>query len=170
MREVYTVDAIRIPVGRMGGTLKSTQAHEMEGLMCKALVERTSLTPELIEGVIIAQVKRNTVASDIAWVCVLMAGPREEIPVYMPMVQCDSLLQLVNCTASNIRCGDVDVVVAGDAEVISATHSELWNTRYDYGAGSNVLVDPIMEGIKRVQPQETYGTFGVGGAVENVAE
>ena len=29
MREVYIVDAVRTPVGRMGGTLKNTQAHEM---------------------------------------------------------------------------------------------------------------------------------------------
>ena len=31
MREVYIVDAVRTPVGRMGGTLKNTQAHEMGG-------------------------------------------------------------------------------------------------------------------------------------------
>ena len=36
MREVYIVDAVRTPVGRMGGTLKNTQAHEMGGLVCKA--------------------------------------------------------------------------------------------------------------------------------------
>ena len=41
MREVYIVDAVRTPVGRMGGTLKNTQAHEMGGLVCKALMERT---------------------------------------------------------------------------------------------------------------------------------
>ena len=37
MREVYIVDAVRTPVGRMGGTLKNTQAHEMGGLVCKAV-------------------------------------------------------------------------------------------------------------------------------------
>ena len=93
MREVYIVDAVRTPVGRMGGTLKNTQAHEMGGLVCKALMERTGLAPELVEEVVIAQVKQNAVASNIARVCALMAGFREEIPAYTLMMQCGSSLQ-----------------------------------------------------------------------------
>ena len=112
MREVYIVDAVRTPVGRMGGTLKNTQAHEMGGLVCKALMERTGLAPELVEEVVIAQVKQNAVASNIARVCALMAGFREEIPAYTLMMQCGSSLQSVNCAANDIRCGDVDVAVA----------------------------------------------------------
>ena len=106
MREVYIVDAVRTPVGRMGGTLKNTQAHEMGGLVCKALMERTGLAPELVEEVVIAQVKQNAVASNIARVCALMAGFREEIPAYTLMMQCGSSLQSVNCAANDIRCGD----------------------------------------------------------------
>ena len=143
MREVYIVDAVRTPVGRMGGTLKNTQAHEMGGLVCKALMERTGLAPELVEEVVIAQVKQNAVASNIARVCALMAGFREEIPAYTLMMQCGSSLQSVNCAANDIRCGDVDVAVAGGVEAMSATHFELWNARYGYGTGNNVLVDPI---------------------------
>ena len=170
MREVYIVDAVRTPVGRMGGTLKNTQAHEMGGLVCKALMERTGLAPELVEEVVIAQVKQNAVASNIARVCALMAGFREEIPAYTLMMQCGSSLQSVNCAANDIRCGDVDVAVAGGVEAMSATHFELWNARYGYGTGNNVLVDPIVEGAKRAQPQETYGVFGMGDTAENVAE
>ena len=140
MREVYIVDAVRTPVGRMGGTLKNTQAHEMGGLVCKALMERTGLAPELVEEVVIAQVKQNAVASNIARVCALMAGFREEIPAYTLMMQCGSSLQSVNCAANDIRCGDVDVAVAGGVEAMSATHFELWNARYGYGTGNNVLV------------------------------
>ena len=170
MREVYIVDAVRTPVGRMGGMLKNTQAHEMGGLVCKALMERTGLAPELVEEVVIAQVKQNAVASNIARVCALMAGFREEIPAYTLMMQCGSSLQSVNCAANDIRCGDVDVAVAGGVEAMSATHFELWNARYGYGTGNNVLVDPIVEGAKRAQPQETYGVFGMGDTAENVAE
>ena len=34
MREVYIVDAVRTPVGRMGGTLKNTQAPRDGGGWC----------------------------------------------------------------------------------------------------------------------------------------
>ncbi|MBD9276235.1 MAG: bifunctional pyr operon transcriptional regulator/uracil phosphoribosyltransferase PyrR [Akkermansia muciniphila] len=99
-----------------------------------------------------------------------MAGFREEIPAYTLMMQCGSSLPSVNCAANDIRCGDVDVAVAGGVEAMSATNFELWNARYGYGTGNNVLVDPIVEGAKRAQPQETYGVFGMGDTAENVAE
>ena len=62
------------------------------------------------------------------------------------------------------------MAVAGGVEAMSATHFELWNARYGDGTGNNVLVDPIVEGAKRAQPQETYGVFGMGDTAENVAE
>ena len=170
MREVYIVDAVRTPVGRMGGTLKNTQAHEMGALVCKALLERTGLPADKVEEVVIAQVKQNAVASNIARVCSLMAGIPEDVPSYTLMMQCGSSLQSVNCAANDIRCGDVDVAIAGGVEAMSATHFELWNARYGYNTGNNVIYDPIVEGARRAQPQDTYGAFGMGDTAENVAE
>lgn len=170
MREVYIVDAVRTPVGRMGGTLKTAQAHELGAVVCKALMERTGLDPRVVDEVVIAQVKQNAKASNIARVISLMAGFSEEIPAYTLMMQCGSSLQSVNCAANDIRCGDVDVAVAGGVEAMSDTHFELWNARYGYGTGNNALYDPIVEGARRAQPQETYGAFGMGDTAENVAE
>ena len=141
MREVYIVDAVRTPVGRMGGTLKNTQAHEMGGLVCKALMERTGLAPELVEEVVIAQVKQNAVASNIARVCALMAGFREEIPAYTLMMQCGSSLQSVNCAANDIRCGDVDVAVAGGVAANSVIRADL--ERACEKAGCRLYLPPL---------------------------
>ncbi|NCB62119.1 MAG: thiolase family protein [Clostridia bacterium] len=170
MREVYIVDAVRTPVGKMGGTLKTTQAHEMGALVCKALLDRTGLSPELVEEVVIAQVKQNAVASNIARVCSLAAGIPESASAYTVMMQCGSSLQSVYSAANDIRCGDVDVAIAGGVEAMSATHFELWSARYGYGTGNNAIIDPIVEGAKRAQPQDKYGVFGMGDTAENVAE
>lgn len=170
MREVYIVDAVRTPVGRMGGTLKTAQAHDLGALVCKALMERTGLSPEVVEEVVIAQVKQNAKASNIARVISLMAGFPQDIPAYTLMMQCGSSLQSVHCAANDIRCGDADVVVAGGVEAMSDTHFELWNARYGYGTGNNTIYDPIVEGARRAQPQDAYGAFGMGDTAENVAE
>ena len=170
MREVYIVDAVRTPVGRMGGTLKTAQAHDLGALVCKALMERTGLSPEVVEEVVIAQVKQNAKASNIARVISLMAGFPQDIPAYTLMMQCGSSLQSVHCAANDIRCGDADVVVAGGVEAMSDTHFELWNARYGYGTGNNAIYDPIVEGARRAQPQDAYGAFGMGDTAENVAE
>jgi len=170
MNEVYIVDAVRTPVGRMGGTLKTAQAHELGALVCKALIERTGLASEAVEEVVIAQVKQNAKASNIARVISLMAGFPEDIPVYTLMMQCGSSLQSVHCAANDIRCGDAGVVVAGGVEAMSDTHFEMWNARYGYGTGNNTVYDPIVEGARRAQPQDVYGAFGMGDTAENVAE
>ena len=170
MKEVYIVDAVRTPVGRMGGTLKTAQAHELGAVVCKALMERTGLDPKLVEEVVIAQVKQNAKASNIARVISLMAGFPEEIPSYTLMMQCGSSMQSVHCAANDIRCGDVDVAVAGGVEAMSDTHFELWNARYGYNTGNNAIYDPIVEGARRAQPQDAYGAFGMGDTAENVAE
>ena len=170
MREVFIIDAVRTPVGRMGGTMKTVQAHELGAVTCKALMERTGLDPKLVEEVVIAQVKQNAKASNIARVISLMAGFPEEIPSYTLMMQCGSSIQSVHCAANDIRCGDVDVAVAGGVEAMSDTHFELWNARYGYNTGNNSIYDPIVEGARRAQPQETYGAFGMGDTAENVAE
>ncbi len=170
MREVYIVDAVRTPVGRMGGALKTSQAHELGALVCKSLMERTGLSPDVVQEVIMAQTKQNSKASNIARVISLKAGFPEEIPSYTLMMQCGSSIQSVHCAANDIRCGDVEVAVAGGVEAMSDTHFELWNARYGYGTGSNTIYDPIVEGARRAQPQEDYGAFGMGDTAENVAE
>ena len=170
MREVYIVDAVRTPVGRMGGTLKAAQAHELGATVCKALMERTGLDPKVVEEVVIAQVKQNAKASNIARVVSLMAGFPEEIPSYTLMMQCGSWIQSVHCAANDIRCGDVEVAVAGGVEAMSDTNFEMWSSRYGYGTGNNAIYDPIIEGARRAQPQDAYGAFGMGDTAENVAE
>jgi len=170
MREVYIVDAVRTPVGRIGGSLKTTPAHKLGGIVCKALMERNGLNPEIVDEVVLAQVKQNAKASNIARVCALDAGYPEEIPAYTLMMQCGSSIQAVHCGANDIRVGDADVVVAGGVESLSDTHFELWNARYGYGTGNNKIIDPVIEGALQAQPQDQYGVFGMGDTAENVAE
>lgn len=170
MKNVYIVDAVRTPVGRMGGTLKTVAAHELGSVVCKALLERTGLPAQAVEAAIIAQVKQNAKASNMARVVSLMAGFPETATAYTLMMQCGSSLQAVHCGANDIRCGEADVVVAGGVESLSDTHFELWNARYGYGVGNTTMYDPIIEGARRAQPQETYGAFGMGDTAENVAQ
>ncbi|MCQ2555300.1 MAG: thiolase family protein [Clostridia bacterium] len=170
MREVYVVDAVRTPVGKIGGSLKDVEAHDLGAHVCKALMERTGLSKDIVEEVVFAQVKQNAIASNMARVVSLAAGFREEIPSYTLMMQCGSSIQSVICAANDIRIGDYDVVVAGGVESLSKTHFELWNARYGYGTGNNVFYDPIIEGARRAQPQNMYGAFGMGDTAENVAD
>ena len=170
MREVYIVDAVRTACGKMGGSLKKFTADEMAAIVLRNILERTGIKGEQVEEVVIAQVKQNAKASNIARMAALKAGYPEEVPAYTLMMQCGSSLQSVNCAVNDILCGDCDVAVAGGVEAMSDTHFELWNARYGYGTGNNQIYDPIVEGARNAQPHETYGVFGMGDTAENVAE
>jgi len=170
MKEVYIAAAVRTPVGRMGGTLKSVTAHQLGSTACKALLERSGIAPEQVDELVFAQAKQNAKASNIARVVSLMAGLPEEVPAYTLMMQCGSSIQAVHCAANDIRCGDADVVIAGGVEAMSDTPFELWSARYGYGTGDGMIYDPIVEGARNAQPHDPYGVFGMGDTAENVAE
>lgn len=170
MEDIFIVDAVRTPIGRMGGALKAMTAHELGSAVCKALMERTGLDGKLVDEVVFAQVKQNAKASNLARVVSLMAGFPEETPAYTLMMQCGSSIQAVHCAANDIRCGDAEIAVAGGAEAMSDTHFELWSARYGFGTGNGAIYDPIVEGARNAQPQALYGAFGMGDTAENVAE
>lgn len=170
MKDVFIVDAVRTPVGRIGGTLIDVPAHTLGAVVLKALTDRAGLDPKAIEEVVLAQVKQNSVATNIARVCALLADYPEEVAAYTLMMQCGSSTQAVHCAANDIRCGEVEVAVAGGVESLSGTHFELQKARYGYGTGNNTLVDPIIEGALCAQPKEKYGVFGMGDTAENLAE
>ncbi len=51
MPEAVIVDAIRTPIGNLGGALSSIRPDDLAALVIKALVERNHLEPTLIEEV-----------------------------------------------------------------------------------------------------------------------
>ncbi|MGZ4122182.1 MAG: thiolase family protein, partial [Tumebacillaceae bacterium] len=52
MREAVIIDAIRTPIGRYNGALKSVRPDDLGAHVIKALVERTGIDPTLIDDVI----------------------------------------------------------------------------------------------------------------------
>ncbi len=51
MTDVVIVDAIRTPVGALGGTLASVRPDDMAALVIKEIVQRNQLDPALMEEV-----------------------------------------------------------------------------------------------------------------------
>ena len=51
MTEVVIIDAVRTPIGRLGGALSAVRPDDMVALVLQAIVERTSLDPATVEEV-----------------------------------------------------------------------------------------------------------------------
>ena len=56
MKETVIISAVRTPIGKFQGALKSMSAPQLGALVVKAAVERAGLTPQQIDEVIMGNV------------------------------------------------------------------------------------------------------------------
>jgi acetyl-CoA acetyltransferase len=75
MREVVIIDAVRSPIGKLGGGLSKVRPDDLLAFVLKALVERTGIDPAEIEDVYAGcgnQAGEDN--RDVARMAVLLAG------------------------------------------------------------------------------------------------
>ena len=170
MPEAVIVDALRTPIGNLGGALSVVRPDDLAAMVIKAIVARNNLDPNLIEEVYLGCA--NQAGEDnrnIARMSALLA----ELPISVPGVTfnrlCASGLTTVNTAARSIRSGDGTVFITGGVENMSRSpyalpkpNSLVGNlTAYDTTLGWR-FVNPRME--------EKYGADPMGITAENVAE
>jgi acetyl-CoA acetyltransferase family protein len=112
MKEPVVVDAVRTPVGRMGGMLKDWHPTDLLAHTLEALVERTGIDPGMLDDVIAGCVRQVEEQSmNIARNAALGAGFPEEVPGITIDRQCGSSQQAVNFAAQGIASGAYDKAV-----------------------------------------------------------
>lgn len=168
--DVVIVDALRTPIGKMGGTIKDVPAEDLACLVINELIQRNKLDSANIDEVILGQTKISADAPNIARSAALMAGVPIEVPAYTVSRQCGSGMQAVNCGTQAILCKQAEIIIAGGTESMSNAVFYLRQARYGYNAGNGVLVDSNIESQFRSQPQDMFGVFNMGMTAENVAE
>lgn len=165
--EIVIVSAARTAIGRFGGTLKETNTGIMGAHVIQEVIKRAGLTPNLIDEVIMGEVRQTTESSNMARVAALRAGIPVEATAYTVNRLCASGMQAVASGAQQIIFGQAEIVVAGGAENLSRAPFYLRNSRF--GEGNPTLVDSNLENGQ--QPMEIYGPhLGMGITAENVAE
>ena len=118
MREVVIVDAVRTPIGRYKGGLKTVRPDDLGAVVIKALVERN---PELpvneIEEVIFGNA--NGAGEDnrnVARMSALLAGLPVEVGGTTINRLCGSGMDAVIYGARAILAGEGDIFIAGGTE------------------------------------------------------
>lgn len=169
MRNSYIVEAVRTPIGKMGGTMKDITVDRLGEIVIRELLKRTGKEVQ-IDEVILGSAKQSADTSNMARVAALRAEVPVEVAAYTVHRQCGSGLQAINNADQQIRLGLSDVVIAGGAESMSTAPYYIRNARYGFGAGNGLILDPNTESQPCSQPQETYGNLTMGYTAENLAE
>ncbi|HCC79287.1 MAG: beta-ketoadipyl CoA thiolase [Chloroflexi bacterium GWB2_49_20] len=171
MSEVYIIDAIRTPIGALGGVLASVRADDLAALVIKAIVERNNLDPSLVEEVYFGCA--NQAGEDnrnVARMASLLAGLPVEVPAVTFNRLCASGLNAVNQAARAIKAGEGDVFIAGGVENMSRAPYSAPKAEKGFSFGNLTMWDTAL-GWRYPNPrmQEMYGTEQMGETAENIA-
>jgi acetyl-CoA acyltransferase len=120
MREAVIVDAVRTPVGRRDGGLKSWHPVDLLAHTLKTIIQRNKLDPALVDDVIagcVGQVGEQ--AFNVARNAVLAAGLPESVPGTTVDRQCGSSQQAAHFAAQGVMAGSYDVAIACGVECMT---------------------------------------------------
>ncbi len=171
MTEVVIVDAIRTPIGALGGILSSVRPDDMAAYVIKAILERNQFDPALIEEVFLGCANQAGEDNrDVARMAALLAGlPLQTGGVTVNRL-CASGLNAVNMAARAIKAGEGDVYIAGGVESMSRAPYSLPKAEAGFSFGNLTAYDTAL-GWRYPNPKmkEMYGTDSMGETAENIA-
>lgn len=172
MTDVVIIDAVRTPIGALGGVLAAVRPDDLAAHVLRALLARTDLDPALVEEVYLGCA--NQAGEDnrnVARMALLLAG----LPVSTAGVTvnrlCASGLNAVNQAARAIRAGEGDIFIAGGVESMSRAPYSLPKAEQPFAFGNLTAWDTAL-GWRYPNPKmvELYGIDAMGETAENVAE
>ena len=172
MMDAFICDAIRTPIGRLGGSLASVRADDLAAIPIRALRERNPGADwEALDDAILGCA--NQAGEDnrnVARMAVLLAGLPQEVPGVTVNRLCGSGLNAVGIAAQAIRSGDADFVLAGGVESMTRAPYVLGKASSAFGRDQK-LEDTTL-GWRFVNPalKATYGVDTMPQTGENVAE
>jgi 3-oxoadipyl-CoA thiolase len=166
------IDAIRTPIGALGGALAPVRPDDLAAHVLKAIISRNNLDPAVVEEVYLGCA--NQAGEDnrnIARMATLLAGFPVEVAAVTFNRLCASGLNAINQAARAIRAGEGDVFIAGGVESMSRAPYSLPKAEQPFAFGNQTAWDTAL-GWRYPNPkiQEIYGTESMGETAENIAQ
>ena len=172
MPQAVIIDALRTPIGNLGGALASIRPDDLAALVLKALVERNQLNPALIEEVILGCANQAGEDNrDVARMAALLAGLPLQTAGATVNRLCASGLTAVSMAARAVKCGEVQAVLAGGVESMSRAPYSIPKAEKSYPFGNLTAWDTAL-GWRYPNPLlvgKGY-TILLGETAENIAE
>ena len=139
------IDAIRTPVGALGGILASLRPDDLGALVIKEIVQRSKLDAALVEEVFFGCA--NQAGEDnrnVARMSALLSGLPVEVGGVTVNRLCASGLAALNFAARAIRAGEGDVYIAGGVESMSRAPYSLPKAEAGYSFGNLTAYDTAL--------------------------
>jgi acetyl-CoA C-acetyltransferase len=166
MEDAVIVSAVRTPVGSFGGHFKDVAATELGAHAVRAALERAEISGEDVDEVLLGCVLQAGLGQNPARQAAIGAGIPNEVPATTVNMLCGSGLKSVAIASQMIRCGDVDVVVAGGMENMTRAPYLLPSARFGARMGDAQLIDSMVhDGL-----WDAFNAIHMGVTAENLAD
>jgi acetyl-CoA C-acetyltransferase len=135
------VNGARTPMGRLLGNLKEVPATRLGSVAIKAALDRSGITPDQVQYVIMGQVLQAGAGQMPARQAAVGAGIPMTTPSLTVNKVCLSGLNAIALADQLIRTGEFDIIVAGGMESMTNAPHLLRGQRQGYKYGDVTLVD-----------------------------
>ncbi len=171
MHDAVIIDAIRTPIGALGGTLAGIRPDDLAAHVIKAIIARNKLDPSLVEEVYFGCA--NQAGEDnrnVARMAALLAGLPVEVAGVTVNRLCASGLNAVNQAARAIKAGEGEVYIGGGVESMSRAPYSVPKAEAGFSFGNLTAWDTAL-GWRYPNPalKEKYGNESMGETAENIA-
>ncbi len=171
MREMaertYIVGAKRTAIGAFLGALKDVHPAEMGSRVVSTLLEDARLAPDTVDELICGNILSAGLGQGIARQIAMRSGIPKEVCAYSLNMLCGSGMKAVMNAVTEIRCGGMQVMLAGGVESMSGAPMLLpreVRTGVKMGAiavSDHLLADALTDAFDQAHMGET---------AENIAE
>ncbi len=145
MKEVVIVSAVRTPMGSFGGALSSVPATALGAAAIKGALEKAGLSADAVEEVYMGNVLQANVGQAPARQAAMAAEIGNQVPCTTINKVCSSGMKAIMMGAQAIKAGDVEIIVAGGMENMSAVPHYLPTGRTGVKLGDISLVDGLVK-------------------------
>ncbi|GMA50293.1 beta-ketoadipyl-CoA thiolase [Alicyclobacillus contaminans] len=167
---VWLVEYVRTPIGRVGGALKSVRPDDLAAIVIAEVVKRSGIDGAQVDDVVFGCA--NQAGEDnrnVARMAALLAGLPETVPGVTVNRLCASGLDAFNQAARAIALGDADIMIAGGVESMTRAPLVLQKPETEFVRGNQTMWDTQL-GWRMENPNFPYPTEALGVTAENVAE
>lgn len=145
MKQAVIVSAVRTPVGKLLGALKSFKATDLGAVVVRESVKRAGVKPEDVDEVIMGCVIQAGLGQNPARQAALRGGLPDTVSAVTVNKVCGSGLKAVMMAAQGVQLGDTEVVVAGGMESMSNAPYLLPKAREGYRLGNGQILDSVIQ-------------------------
>src|SRR5258707_15401247 len=139
IKQAVIISAVRTPVGKFLGALKSFKATDLGAIVVREAVKRAGCKPEDVDEVVMGCVIQAGLGQNPARQAALRGGLPNTVSAVTVNKVCGSGLKAVMLAAQGIKLGDTEMVIAGGMESMSNAPYLLLKAREGYRMGKGEL-------------------------------